>query len=266
MPVGCIAGPSPLLFAFPYVGTDIPSRVEPRLSPEGRTQCDTDWHLLRLFEGAAPGSTQVFAPFSRLLADLNALPGAGRRASNDRPDMVASSDCRGARIWDRPPDAAERRHWHNAYFAPYHAALAAQLARLRAAHGHAVLVECVVQRPLPETTAALVPDVAIHARMGLSCNAVLAADLLSALKLPGTHAIDFAAPRAPGWTLHHHGRPRAGVQALQLRIYGTTFLASAEEPWPFDPQKAAALRPVLAAGLGFLTRWGPAQRLRFVGF
>lgn len=266
MPVGCIVGSSPLLLAFPYVGTDIPPRLLARLTPEGRAQRDTDWHFMRVFEGIASDSTQVFAPFSRLLADVDALPGDARTPLNDRPGMIACFDSRGARIWTGPPQATERRQWHTAFFAPYHAALAAQLARLRAAHGHAVLVECVVERPLPDGRATYAPDVAILARMGLSCSAVLAADFLSAMKRQATHTVDFAPLREPGWTLRRHGRPRAGIQAMQLRISAERFLASTEEPWPFDPAKAEALRAVLGVGLRFLARWSPAQRLRFVGF
>src|SRR5690606_16195124 len=113
------------------------------LNATGRALADTDWHIDRLYAGLVPGATVVRATFHRYLIDANRPPdGESLYPGQSTTGLVPLTDFDGVPIWDSPPGPAEiearRAGWH----APYHAALAAEVARVRAAHGVCVLYDC----------------------------------------------------------------------------------------------------------------------------
>ena len=95
--------------------------------------------------GSQPMGASVLVPVhSRYLIDLN-------RASDNRPMYPGQNNtelCPTRHITGEPryregqaPDEAEVRRRVFAYWQPYHQALQEELARLRSAHGHAVLLD-----------------------------------------------------------------------------------------------------------------------------
>jgi formiminoglutamase len=259
MPVAFKSGTSPLILAFPNVGSTIPPAIYERLTEDGRANRDTDWHLTKLFDWAGYDVSFVQANFSPALANVNCLPGAKAAAGDNRPRLVSDHDHTGAPIWSQPPRPQELRNWRSAFFVPYHAALAAQIARIRAQHGFAIVLDCAVyRRDLDVAPFGL----SVRTRMGLSCDTMLAARLVTLLQTFGEPTAGLDNSGEPGWTVKHYGKPRSGVHAIELRLDARTFLASTEEPWPFDPSKARALAPILEDAIGFLKNWAPgANRL-----
>ena len=138
-----IPGSSALILAFARLGTHAPPHYYNRLTPEGQVLADTDWHLERFFDGLPPEVTLVRASFNRCLSDLNAVPPqtAGRQAPPGG-GVVPFETLTGAWMWERPPGPSEASSLRAARYVPYHAALSAQIARGRARHGFAVLIDC----------------------------------------------------------------------------------------------------------------------------
>jgi len=61
-----------------------------------------------------------------------------------------------------------------------------------------------------------------------------------------------------GWTTRHYGRPHEGIHAIQMELVQSSHLVREEPPFDLDPNKAAALRPVLSLLLQRLTDLAPS--------
>ena len=138
----------------------------------------------------------------------------------------------------------ERRtaDWH----APYHAALAAQLERVRTVHGVAILFDChSIRSQIPFLFDGLLPDFNLGTNSGQSCAQVLhnAAQWHLAAATGYTHVVN--GRFKGGWTTRHYGQPKTGVHAVQLELAQRTYLAAEAAPFEYDPSKAEQLRAVL---------------------
>ena len=140
-------GTTPLLVSLPHVGTRDPRRrcsrsyVERALAVE-----DTDWHLDRLYAFARELGAGMLVPrYSRYVIDLNRppentpmYPGANNTELCPTRFFTGEPLYRDGRA---PDDRRDRARAAQRYWQPYHDALDAELARLKAAHGHAVLCD-----------------------------------------------------------------------------------------------------------------------------
>ena len=130
-------GDSPLVVSAPHVGTYVPAAILGRLAPEAAELADTDWHIERLYDFARGlGASMIAATHSRLVIDLNRDP-------EGKPLYPGASNtelCPLGTFADGPvyragaePSADEVARRVELHWRPYHAALAAELARVRAA-------------------------------------------------------------------------------------------------------------------------------------
>ena len=138
-------GTSPLVISFPHVGTEIPADQRWRCTERALRVEDTDWFLDRLYAFAAGlGATLVVPRFSRYLIDLNrGSDNAPMYPGRNNTELCPTRFFTGEPLY-RPgaePDAAEVQRRVERYWQPYHDALTAELERLRAMHGHAVLFD-----------------------------------------------------------------------------------------------------------------------------
>jgi formiminoglutamase len=255
-PVHVTRGDGPVILAFPHVGTDLPEDVRAALNAEGRRLRDTDWHVDRLYDGLLPGATTVTATFHRYVIDANRDPaGTSLYPGQNTTGLVPLTDFDGQPIWDRPPDAAEIARRLAAFHAPYHAALAAEVARVRARHGIAILYDChSIRSRIPFLFDGPLPDLNIGTNGGTTCDPRIAAAALRHAAAR-THVLD--GRFKGGWTTRHYGRPGQGVHAIQMELAQATHLATETPPFAWDAVKAAALRPVLAAILHDIAALAP---------
>jgi len=130
-PVEVVPGDSPVVLGLPHTGTDVPPAVWDRLNDMGRALADTDWHVERLYDGLLPGATTVRATFHRYVIDANRDPsGVSLYPGENTTGLVPLTDFDGCAIWHQPPTPPEIEARRAAFHAPYHAALAAELARV----------------------------------------------------------------------------------------------------------------------------------------
>ena len=54
-------GTSPVILAFPHVGTYEPPDIWEKLNDNGHMLADTDWHVDRLYDGLLPGASTIRA-------------------------------------------------------------------------------------------------------------------------------------------------------------------------------------------------------------
>lgn len=246
-PVTVLQGDSTVVLGLPHTGTWLPDAVVADLNPRGREIADTDWHVDRLYEGLLPGTTMVRATFNRYVIDANRDPsGVSLYPGQNTTGLVPETDFDGVPIWDSSPDAAETERRRQAYHAPYHAALAAELARVKARHGVAILYDChSIRSRIPFLFEGPLPDLNIGTDEGRTCDprieAVTAEICAGAAGYGSVRNGRFKG----GWTTRHYGRPETGVHAIQMELAQSTYLAAEAPPWTLDPGKAERLRAVL---------------------
>jgi formiminoglutamase len=254
-PVVVARGDGPLILAMPHGGTWLPPGLA--LNALGRRLTDTDWHIERLHDGLAPRATVVRATFHRYVIDANRPPdGASLYPGQNTTGLVPLTDFDGAPLWETPPEDTAARL--AAYHAPYHAALAAEVERVRAAHGVAILYDChSIRSRIPFLFEGTLPDFNIGTADGASCAPAVAAAVLDicATATGYTHVLD--GRFKGGWTTRHYGRPASGVHAIQMELAQSTYLAAEAPPFAYDAGKAARLRPILARILSALETLAP---------
>ncbi|QFI70132.1 N-formylglutamate deformylase [Sinorhizobium alkalisoli] len=244
-------GTSPVILGFPHTGTDVPPPIWQRLNDNGRLLADTDWHIHELYEGLLPEATTVRATFHRYVVDANRDPqGVSLYPGQNTTGLVPETDFDGAAIWKKgegPRDAdiaARLRDFH----APYHAALAAEVARVKAIHGIAVLYDChSIRSHIPFLFEGKLPDFNIGTDMGRTCDPAIetAADECAANAIGYNHVLN--GRFKGGWTTRHYGRPEDGVHAIQMELAQSTHLAMEAPPFALDAAKAERLRAHLKA-------------------
>ncbi len=258
-PLEVTHGEGPIVLGLPHTGTFVPPDVQAALNAKGRALADTDWHVDRLYDGLLAGATTVRATFHRYVIDANRDPsGVSLYPGQNTTTLVPLSDFDGLPIWETPPDAAEIEARRAAFHAPYHAALAQELARVRARNGVAILFDChSIRSVIPFLFDGVLPDLNIGTNRGATCaDAVeeLVHDICS--KTNGYTSILNGRFKG-GWTTRHYGRPNENQHAIQLELAQSTYLSVQEPPWKFDTQKAARLRVVLQKILSELEKLAP---------
>ena len=142
-PVVVEQGTGPVVLGLPHTGTWLPEAIRARLNTRGQLLADTDWHIERLYAGLLPGATTVRATFHRYVIDANRGPDdASLYPGQNTTGLVPVTDFDGLPIWTETPDATEIADRTARFHAPYHAALAAEIERVRARHGVAILYDC----------------------------------------------------------------------------------------------------------------------------
>lgn len=232
-------GSAPLLVSLPHDGTFVPDEVAARLTAPARALPDTDWHVGRLYAVARALDASILRPYaSRYVVDLNRSPdGAalypGRRETGVVPTVTFADEP----VWREgmAPDGDEIAARVDAWWRPYHAALAAELARLRRRFPRVVLWEGhSIRSRVPMLFDGRLPDFNLGTAGGASCDPTLGEALARALGgfVGRTHAVD--GRFKGGWITRHYGRPREGVHAVQLELAQCTYMDEDSFVWDED--------------------------------
>jgi formiminoglutamase len=254
-------GDGPVVLGIPHAGTEVPAEVWARLNARGRALTDTDWRIERLYDGLLPGATVVRALPHRYVIDVNRDPsGASLYPGQATTDLVPLTDFDGVPIWDEPPGAEEVARWRAAVHEPYHAALAAELARVRERHGVAILWDChSIRSRIPFLFEGVLPDLNVGTDRGRTCDGRVEAAVATLAARSGFSHVVNGRFRG-GWTTRHYGRPEDGWHAIQMEIAQGAYLEAEALPWTYSQARAGRLRPVLSAMLHALAELVPQLR------
>ncbi|AOL95133.1 N-formylglutamate amidohydrolase [Porphyrobacter sp. LM 6] len=256
----------PVLIAVPHAGRAYPPALVARMRDPGLAQLRLeDRHVDRLGIEIArqTGAGLLIANAPRAMLDLNRaeddidwdMVEGGRPAGHE----VSTSHRSNARarsglglvprrlpgageIWRgrlAPDELAARIDGiHRAY----HQALGAELARIRAEWGAALLIDLHSMPPLrPADGESQAPVIVLGDRFGASCHGLLMGRALTHLEGRGFPAAQNR-PYSGGYVLDRHGAPQAGVHALQVEVCRATYLdRQLAEPGAGLPSMAAAL-------------------------
>jgi formiminoglutamase len=239
-------GTSPVILAFPHTGTDVPVDIWERLNNNGRILADTDWHIHKLHDGLLPEVTTVRATFHRYVIDANRDPaGISLYPGQNTTGLIPQTDFDGKAIWKdgQAPTEADIASRLAGFHAPYHAALAAEIARVKAIHGVAIVYDChSIRSHIPFLFEGQLPDFNVGTDMGRTCDKAIEATTFEACAKAEGYTSILNGRFKGGWTVRHYGRPETGVHAIQMELAQISHLASEAPPFAYDEDKAARLR------------------------
>jgi N-formylglutamate deformylase len=254
-------GSAPLVMCMPHTGTEIPAELAGRYASLWRARRDTDWWIDRLYGfAAALGATLVRTGISRAVIDPNRDPsGASLYPGQATTELCPTTTFDGEPLYapGGAPDAAEIGARTARYFEPYHHAIEAQLARLRAVHPVVVLYDChSIRSRVPRLFEGLLPNFNLGTFSGASCAPELAAAIEAACSVSGFSRVTNGRFKG-GYTTRHYGRPATGVHAVQMELACRGYLREPigevdEDNWPapWEDSFAAPLQTVLRDVLG----------------
>ncbi|MCW6510143.1 N-formylglutamate deformylase [Lichenifustis flavocetrariae] len=266
-------GQAPLLVSIPHTGTDIPPQLEGRLVSPWLARKDADWWIERLYDFAADlDATIVRTAISRTVVDVNRDPsGISLYPGQATTELCPTTSFDGEPLYRpgaelRLEETGERRA---SYFDPYHAALAAELHRLRGLHDRVVLYDChSIRSVIPRLFDGELPVFNIGTNSSASCAPELAAAVERLCGSSGmSHVIN--GRFKGGFITRHHAAPERGIHAVQMELACRGYMAEkpgpvseADWPVPYDETYAAPIRAVLQnilkAALAFARHEGTA--------
>jgi N-formylglutamate deformylase len=247
---------APLLLSIPHAGAEIPAQFAGGLVSAWLARRDADWWVDRLYDFATDlGATIVATSISRTVIDVNRDPsGASLYPGQATTELCPTTTFDGEPLYrtNAAPDEEAIAQRRSAYHAPYHAALAEEIQRLRDRHPKIVLYDChSIRSRIPRLFAGELPHFNLGTYAGASCAPALTAAVEEVCD--GTSFARVTDGRFKGgYITRHYGRPAEGVHALQMELACRAYLKEVPGPvepksWPphYDEKDAAPLRQAL---------------------
>lgn len=253
-------GDSPVVLGLPHTGTDLPSECLGGLNETGRAIADTDWHIHQLYADLLDNLSSVRTTIHRYVIDVNRDPsGQSLYPGQNTTGLCPLTDFDGVPIYldGHAPEAAEVERRRIAYHAPYHAALAAELQRVKAIHGFAVLYDChSIRSYIPFLFGGTLPDFNIGTNTGMTCDPTLEAAVANLCHSAKGYTTTANGRFKGGWTTRHYGQPAQGIHAIQMELAQSTYMIE-RDPWTYVSEIADRTRTHLKTILETLSDWRP---------
>jgi len=233
---------------MPHSGLYVPETIYARLNDIGRDLSDTDWHIDRLYSGLVPNVTMVRANFHRYVIDPNRDPsGRSLYPRQNTTELCPLTDFDGLPIYKKgqAPDTSEIEERRQAYHAPYHDTLTAEIERVKDLHGLAVLYDCHSIRSLvPYLFEGALPDFNIGTHSGKSCSPALQQIVSDICAQAKDYSSIVNGRFKGGWTTRHYGQPSQNVHVIQMELAQNNYMQE-YAPWSYADAAAEKLRVIL---------------------
>jgi N-formylglutamate deformylase len=258
-------GTTPLLVSIPHTGIDL-AGLDVRLVSPWLGRRDADWWIDKLYDFAESlGATVVHTAISRTVIDVNRDPsGASLYPGQATTGLCPTETFDGDPLYREgeepgPSEIDERRE---KYFMPFHAALQAEIDRLRALHERVVVYDChSIRSMLPRLFEGTLPVFNLGTNDGKSADSALQAMVGQILAETGETFVVNGRFKG-GWITRHFGQPQNGVHALQMELSNRGYMREpgakgAPDNWPvpYDADFAAPIRATLKNILQTAMSW-----------
>lgn len=226
----------PVLLSVPHAGRAYsPALLDASRLPRSALAMLEDPLVDRLIEPAIDaGAAAIIAhapraeiDLNRSLADLDhtmvtpsARGGALSRRAGAGLGLIPTRLAGHGAVWRRSVAVCEVDRRITAIHRPYHDAIAARLAALRACFGLAILIDCHSMPP----RAGIAAHIVLGDRQGTSASDAFVSAAESACAAHGTPSVRND-PYAGGEIVKRHGCPKEGIHALQVEVDRSLYLA-----------------------------------------
>ena len=249
-----VPGDLPLLISFPHSGTYVPAELAVRLRPQVLDLPDTDWFVPQLYDFCgALGASVIRATHTRYVVDLNRPPDGAPLYPGLRETTVCPTETFGGEalyLEGADPTAAEISDRLSHYWQPYHDRLASLTQDLVERHGHCVLWDAhSIVSQVPGLFDGRLPDLNVGTAEGRSCSPRLQDRIVGALSAQEQFSFVVNGRFKGGYITRHYGNPARRIDAVQMEIAQSAYLAEARTPI-FDPDRAKPLATLLRDLLG----------------
>lgn len=241
-------GHIPLLLSLPHNGSEIPDDIRAALRPFAQTAPDTDWFVDRLYAFARDMGASVLVPrYSRYVIDLNRPPDdVSLYPGQNSTGLCPRTAFTGEPIYldGKEPDAEAVVRRRTQYWQPYHAALQAELQRLKRQHGKVLLWEGHSIRPeLPFLFEGRLPDFNLGTADGRSFPEDGLRRLETVLSAQSAYSWVSNGRFKGGYITRHYAEPDERIHAFQLELAQSAYLDEAMTA--FDEARAAPVQALL---------------------
>ncbi|WP_309623561.1 N-formylglutamate deformylase [Novosphingobium sp.] len=244
-------GEAPLVVAFPHGGSGL-GGVEPRFASPWLARRDADWWIAELYEFVRElGATTIATEVSRAVIDVNRDPsGASLYPGMATTELCPTTTFDGTRLYRAfDPEDDEIAWRRGTFFDPYHAALAAEIARLRETHPRVVLYDAhSIRSRIPRLFEGALPQFNLGTNNGAACDPLLEAALSEVCAQSGQPWVANGRFKG-GWTTRHYGAPAKGVYAVQMELAMRGYMDEpadlSEANWPAPLHENPAILPTL---------------------
>lgn len=248
-------GAAPLIVSMPHTGSEIPPEIEARLASPWLARKDADWHVEKLYDFAPSlGATTIRTAMSRTVIDCNRDPsGRSLYPGQNTTELCPTTTFDGEDLYKpgEAPDAEEIAERRARFFDPYHAAIAAEIARLRKTRSRVVLFDAhSIRSRIPRLFEGALPHLNIGTNGGATCDPMLTG-AVEKVCAASDFSYDVNGRFKGGWTTRHYGKPQDGIHAIQLELACRSYMDEPDDvtpdnwPAPYSESRAAKLRAVL---------------------
>ncbi len=245
-------GNSPLLVSMPHVGIRLAPEIMADLNDPDRAITDTDWYLDQLYDFLPEMDVSLLrAEYSRTVIDLN-RGGTALYPGQSETELCPTTTFDNQALYHAggEPDATEIQRRKEQYWQPYHDRLRAELKRIKAQYGYALLWDAhSIKSHVPRFFDGQLPDLNLGSGGGASCGPVLADGLL-AIGTASPYSTVLNGRFKGGYITRHYGNPDHGIHAIQLEIAQITYMDEAPDSG-FCEARAARLRPTLKSMMNY---------------
>ena len=191
-----------------------------------------------------PEATVVKSNVHRYVIDANRDPeGVSLYPGQNTTTLVPLTDFDGQTLWleGQTPSEDEIEARRLAYHAPYHAALKAELDRVRDKHGIAILFDChSIRSNIPFLFEGELPIFNTGTNNGTTCAPAFEQAVHRIAATSGLSSVLNGRFKG-GWTTRHYGQPETGIHAIQMEISQRAYMQETP-PWAYDDTRARAAR------------------------
>lgn len=238
---------SPLIVSMPHSGLKLPDALLSNLTDHARSLVDTDWHIPQLYDFVEQMDiTLLQANYSRYVVDLN-------RSTDNKPlypgqastDVCPFTTFAGEPLYTQEGvvnDAAIQQRISQ-FWQPYHDQLQAQIERVKAIHGYAVIYDAhSIRSEIPRLFDGTLPDLNLGTANGKSCDPRFQEPIEKILSTSEFSTV-INGRFVGGYITRHYGQPDKNVHTIQMEIAQHSYMD--EQSFDYLEDKAARLKPVL---------------------
>jgi N-formylglutamate deformylase len=232
-----------------------------RMTPIALGLPDTDWFVDQLYAFVTDlDASLLVATHSRYVIDLNRPPGNESLYATRTTGLVPVETFAGEAIYreGEAPSMAETGQRLAHHWQPCHDALAGELERLRAQHGHCVLLDAhSILSHVPALFEGRLPAFNLGSNQGRSAEPSLIHAAAGVLAADQRWDMVLDARFKGGYNTRHYGQPPQNVHALQLEMAQRVYMD--EEKVKATATSMAAVQPLLQRLVEVLVNWRPGH-------